>query len=332
MPPRLARLLAVVAAVALVGGAFVVRGALSNDDPDAVRAGIADPQEREVSEFRLVCDPDVGEAACEAVASLPGVVEVVPLALQEVIDDATGDGAPPDWDLWLTLDPMPGVLDTARSEAQLSPMTSADPVALASSPLAVLADPERLAEVCPAGEPTWDCLAQAARPPIAAPVVASSTGTVIAAAATDAMVAAEGTTLDDAGISAPSTMVALDRVEALFDESPQTSLAAQAGLLNQPGQASGVITIEGLARISADTPQGRNRRLAVLLIEPSVTVGVVLVGLGLQAENALAAVGEVAEDQTVRDALAEGGWTGAAALTNGMPQPDLVYALREELG
>ena len=61
-------------------------------------------------------------------------------------------------------------------------------------------------------------------------------------------------------------------------------------------------------------------------------MGVVLAGLGERGAEALATVEPAITDQTVRDALAEGGWTGDPGSTTGLPRDDdLVYALREDL-
>ncbi len=57
----------------------------------------------------------------------------------------------------------------------------------------------------------------------------------------------------------------------------------------------------------------------------------VLAGLGPQAVDATRALENLVTGQTVGDALAEAGWDGAALLTTGLPDPDVVYAILEEL-
>jgi hypothetical protein len=131
MPPRLARLLAIVAAVVLLVGAFALRGALMGDDDEGVTAGSGsgagsgtEPEgPLDEGPFQVLCDLDLGEAACEAVegSRLVNEVEVVARSgVARLLEEEGGD----QWDVWLTLDPMPGALDAQRQQEGLDPLTS----------------------------------------------------------------------------------------------------------------------------------------------------------------------------------------------------------------
>ncbi|HEU5151150.1 MAG TPA: hypothetical protein VFU19_11665 [Iamia sp.] len=332
MPPRLARLLAALAAIALVAGAFVVRGALAGDDGGDDRAGTGDrrhgaPGDGDGAPVRLVCDEDVGEEACAALADAAGAeVEVLPAG--EVIERAVAADA--DWDAWLTLDGVPGVLDVALDEEDLPLLVQGDPVPVASSPLALLALPD---QPCEGDTVAWTCLAdpaQATRNGVAVPSADTALGILARAAGATGL--AGGPDLDRSFLDTSEA----DLLRDLLGDSPReagTTTAAQTASLFSPGVSSAAVTIEGLARVQARKIRGQERGLRVLPVEPTVAVGVVLVGLSERGDGAVAALQEVASGQTVQEALDEAGWTGEAGPTTGLPDnPGLIYALREELG
>lgn len=330
MPPRLARLLAAVVAVALVAGAFALRGALADDDEATTTGdgptGTTEARGDDDRTYRVLCDEDLGEAACAAVADLPGVAEVEVRAAGEVLATAGDPDVP--WDAWLTLDPMPGVLDTARGEAALEAVTGeAEPVA--SGPLAVLsfgASPVDCGTTV-----TWTCLLdQDVNPRVAIPSPDTSLGTLAIAAAATGLQGDTGYSIADY-----QRTDAADAVRTFVDRSPTAAGATsdrQTAAMLQPGAAAAAVTVEGLAALRADTVQGGNRGLEVLALDPGVVVGVVLAGLGPAGDDAVATLAPGLTDQTVREALAKGGWTEDPDRTSGLPAPDLVYALREELG
>ena len=112
MPPRLARLLAIVAAVVLVIGAFALRGSLSGgDDEEGVSTGSGsgagsasgtEPRETDDGPFQVLCDVDLGDAACEALEGSALVDEVEVVSRGSVAGLLEGDGGER-WDAWLTL-------------------------------------------------------------------------------------------------------------------------------------------------------------------------------------------------------------------------------------
>lgn len=333
MPPRLARLLAIVAAVVLVVGAFALRGALSGDDGEGVTAGSGsgsgtEPEgSSDEGRFDVLCDLDLGEAACDALddSALTDDVEVVPRgSVAGLLEGEGGDR----WDAWLTLDPMPGAMDAERAEDGLPPLTDLEAlVPVASSTLAVLTYGD--SPFTCATTVTWSCLTEPVRPGVAIASPSTSVGAVSLAAGAAALM---GTT--DFGSRQFEGDPARDDLADLLDEVPPgggPTTASQTGAMLQPGSASAAITTTGLADLRAGTAQGRGRGLRTAALTPEVTVGVVLAGLGPQAVDSTRALENLVTGQTVGDALAEAGWDGAALLTTGLPDPDVVYAILEEL-
>ncbi len=328
MPPRLARLLAVVVAAGLVAGAFAVRGALADDEDETVSAGTGrDPAVQEEGSFQVLCDADLGEDVCAAVEGLDRVDDVQVVTADEVLDAAAAEELAA-YDAWLTLDPMPSVVDTARSVDDLPPLTAEGARAeVASATLGVLT-----AETSPleCGDPVdWGCLVEPVRPGVAIPGPATSIGTVSLAAGAAALL---GTT--DFGIDQFRSSSASDELADLLDDvegAAGSTTRRQTDSMLNPGTASAAITTTALARSRADTIRGRDRGLVVLPLLPEVVVGVVLVGLGSAGEDAVLALEEGVLDQTVAEALGAAGWDGRPATSTGLPDPDVIYALRERL-
>jgi len=312
-----------VAALALVAGAFALRTALADDDGGSVRAGGDGPGSGD-GPFRILCDDDLG-AACEALAGQPGVASVVVVragdAVERLSGEASGDDAA--YDAWLTLDPWPAMLASAGGDGPPLAVTEAVPVA--SSPLALLIDPE--ASGCE-DDATWACLTEPARNPVGVASLATATGPLVLA---HAAVGLEGDT--DFGVNQMEDTTRADLADLLRvvgSERSRTAAEQAEGLL-QPGRFSAVAGPEGGARDLAARPQGRRRGLVVAVLAPEATLGVVLAGLGPRGSAAVATLRAVVTGQTVGRALAEGGWTGPASRTRGLPDPDVIYRLQEDL-
>jgi len=130
--------------------------------------------------------------------------------------------------------------------------------------------------------------------------------------------------------SAPAS----DELADLLDDVPRssgTTTEEQTAAMLLPGPTSASVTYSGLADSRADTAQGRGRGLQRAALTPSITVGVVLAGLGPSGLDATRALEDLVTGQTVGVALEEAGWDGPAVLTTGLPDPDVVYAILEEL-
>ncbi len=309
MPPRLARLLAVVVAAGLVAGAFVVRGVLTDDDggEQVVMPG-SDQPTADGERYRIACDADLGEQACEAVAGVAGVDEVVMVAWADVRDD---EDLP--YDAWLTLDPMPAVLDQVRPG-----VLTGEPAAVASSPLALLTRDEDVdcAE--------WACILDGK---IGVPGRDTSAGVVIASGVYTGLAGPDEVETRGIGVFEDDAEVR----DGLRDLTDELDLERQeAKLVTQVGSYAGVVTIGGRAdlRIERNPAAGLER----VLLDPEVVVGVVLAGIGGKGGPAVEALGDALKGKTVRDALGAGGWTGAPGRSAGLPDADVIYRLQEELG
>lgn len=150
------RILAVVAAVAMVAAALVVRGNL-DDGGDGSGPSGATP--------RIVCATELA-AVCEALDDDQGsrvetTVEAVDETAKRLI--ALGPDEAPALDGWLVTAPWPEIVDGTRTRAGGRPLLAAGAV-LARSPavLAVRADrSEVLANAC-GGQASWKCLGEVA--------------------------------------------------------------------------------------------------------------------------------------------------------------------------
>jgi hypothetical protein len=152
------RLLAIVVAVALVGGAVLIRGAIDDGGGDGSSSGDGNQ--------RLLCSTEVA-AACDELSRETGIeVDVAPAGdtVAQLSTLTDGDAASLGYDGWLTLERDAAIVRDARSRAQLSPVleTPSDPIG--RSPLVLAAWKERAAVLAPTcgGTLTWKCLGDVA--------------------------------------------------------------------------------------------------------------------------------------------------------------------------
>lgn len=324
MPPRLARLLAIIVAVGLVAGAFFLRGRVAGDDDGGSDTSGERPggdDEEPSAGFRVLCDEDLG-AACDAVRALDGVdreaFDVLP-AGEAVEAMSTGVGA---FDAWVTLDPLPGVLDAAAG----SPVAGDGSVALASSDVAVLTyDDDRLG--CAAAT-DWTCLATAAGGnDVGLPDLDTATGIAVLGHAAVGLLGKA-----DFGIGeVRNAEETVDQLDALLESGAPRPTADQVDtLLVQQGSYDAAVTTLALARQQASTTRGEAGGLVAVELGPPATLGVVLAPIGAGGERAVDRLKGDITGQTVRDALSEAGWADDPAPSSGLPDPDVLYALQQE--
>ena len=322
MPPRLARLLAILAALALVIGAFVLRGALAGDDDAGGEetAATGDGPSPGGGSYRVACDEDLGDAACEAIGDLAGVRSVEILAATEAVAAMAGDDVP--YDAWVTLDPWPAILDVERSEATEEPIVSGEPVPVASSGVALLTYETRGIE-CP-DPATWGCLVeQAPTVGIGVPALDTAAGTLILGHAADGLI-----DRSDFGYADIVDTDVAGQLQDLLDSGVPRPTAAQARTSLQPGNYRAVVTVAGLARRLAASPQGKRSGAVVTALDPAATIGVVLAPIGRNGEAAVERLKGGVTGQTVSRALDEAGWTGKAKASAGLPAFDVLYRLK----
>lgn len=336
MPPRLARLVAIVAAIALVGGAFVLRGVLAGDDEGTVSAGGPGGDSGSDGPLRIICDEDLGDA-CDAIAKIdgldPGAFEV--MSVSEAVEAMTGEDATVvPYDVWITLDPWPQILDVAREQERLTPVSEpddsgAEPLILASSTPVILTSDS--ATECDAPV-DWGCLAMEAADgaDIGLPTLRSAAGTLVLANAASGLI---GET--DFGIDEVRDITISEQLNDLLESATSGDLADQATeIVTQRGKFDALATIDGLATDAAGTVRGQQQDLTVFPLEPPATLGVVVAPIGPDGPSGVERLRDLLNDeatgQTVTNALADAGWSGPATRSDGLPDPDLLYALNEE--
>lgn len=147
------RLLALVAAVAMVVGAVTLRSRLDEDGARVAATG----------SLRLVCSAEVAEA-CTRLAEIDPRVSVMVEEAAATADRLGGDGpGDADPDGWLVAGPWASFVAEPRRQAGRPPLTEG-PV-LARSAVGLVVWPERaevLAALCPNTEVNWKCVGDVA--------------------------------------------------------------------------------------------------------------------------------------------------------------------------
>lgn len=151
----MARILALVAALGLVAGAVVLRGAIADDDDNGGGGGGSD------SLGVIWCDPLLADA-CEAAADGADVELIEPGDALAQLGDAEAEPSTTPPSMWVTAGDWPGILAVTSDSDDVA--TFGEATAVASTPLAVAgnkANLDQLATGCDA-DLAWSCLAAAA--------------------------------------------------------------------------------------------------------------------------------------------------------------------------
>ncbi|HET7722486.1 MAG TPA: hypothetical protein VFK43_21150 [Acidimicrobiales bacterium] len=299
------RLLAVVAAAAMVAGSIAIRSRMDRREEDRTNP------------LRVVCAAELG-TVCDALKRTSAQVTVEPAPATA---DRLGRAENPEIDGWLVPAPWPQIVDGRRRG--LPPLFADVSQPLARSPLVIVMS-RALADRC-----EWKCLGEAAGRKQAKPGHPdpgdNALGALVVAQAAAAFfgrtVDLSTLDLDDAAFAA--WFRALERATpplisggSPLDEMLGTGFAAY--------DAVGTIEAEAAPTLAVSAVRDR---VTLLYPEPMATVDVVLAGSGSRLR-------EVAGGDTVRKALAEAGWrvdargTPPLPATNGLPSPGFIDALR----
>jgi hypothetical protein len=323
------RVLAVVAAAAMIAGALLLRSAL--DDRKQERGRV----------YSLVCAEDLAAACDEVSRDHPGRVEVKVEPAGITADRLVRVDGEPGIDGWLVTAPWREIVDGARRSSGLVPIFAAGaPPAMARSQLAMVAWKERAEALAGRCSPlTWKCLGEVAGTPGGwasvggrpewGPVKpghadASTDGQgllVLGQAAADYFGRNDLSTadLDDDGFQ--RWLTGLERAVPPSARSPLTSM-----LQRGPAAYDAVGTTK--AEAGAVARVARRDALAVLYPAPMATADVVLATVPGDRGDRLRDI----VTGTARDALLHAGWDkpDAAGLppTDGLPSPGLLDALR----
>jgi hypothetical protein len=297
------RLLALVVALALVGGALYLRS--ERDDKGGDDAGGAGGNEQPAGPTRLVCASELG-AICRDVA---GEDVTVTIEDSNTTFDRLITKAEPDLDAWLAFDPWPEMVDAERERVTLEPLFVDRTVRLARSRLAALGP----ADLGPCG---WRCLGDrsiAEELRLGLPELNGGLGLLIVGAATAGYFARADIATND--FDQPfedwlSSLLALARVE----RSPVLSILQSRAFLDV------ALSVESDAKPRFDTAApDRKAGLALLYPDPVASVDAVLAG----------SPGGLNGDLTGR--LLEAGWSAPDAAPSGLPNAGVLLALRERL-
>jgi hypothetical protein len=304
MPPRIAKLLAVVVALAMVGGALLVRSRIADDDDGP--GGDGDPREKFtvmfISELEEICrklEPEGIEVEVEDAGTTA---------------DALVDGRP-DFDAWVTIDPWPQMVDIGRQQAQ-QPDLFGRPEAVASSDLVLLLAGETSAEC------GWECVVEASgeQQEIGIPPDDSGFGVQVVG---EAFSSRMGTT----EFSRQDIQDESQWLDRLLDFEPATD--AERRMATQ-GTAAYIAagTTEQRATTVLGTPGGDRQNLHLGTPEVPARADVVVAAVaGSDSGDRLQGL---FTGQTARTAFEDEGWSTPVEGQTGLPAADLLVALREE--
>ena len=333
------RVLALVAAVAMVGGAYAVRGGgfgdLGGEDGTATAGG--GPAEV----LRLVCAAELA-SVCELVAEADERIEVEQQAPGGTAD-ALVRGEEIAADVWLTPRPWVGVVEAL---ADRDPFGTATDV-LARSPL-VLAAFDRTVPDC-GGDPVgWRCIGDAAgrlRPGIEG--LDDTGGLFTLGQAGTSFFGGEGYATND--FEAPPEdggPAFTEWAGTLLRAVPRSTLGTPLATMLRTDTATYdfAATIEAVA-VSAIRGTRQEGSLQVTYPSPMATVDVVAVPVAGGEEAAQAELLDLLAGEDGRQALAQAGWRVAGealapgldpdvrlAPEDGLPEPGVLAALRDRLG
>jgi hypothetical protein len=340
-----ARILALLAAVAMVAGAVAVRGAMDDDE------------ERTTTALRLVCSTELA-AVCDALAAdgrsdVRATVEAAADTAARLT--AVGQGEDAGLDGWLVAGPWPAIVDEAR-EREAKDTLLDDGAVLARSPLVLAVWPDRdtvLKRHCEGGTVGWKCLGENAgeqwssiaggdarwgpvKPGL--PPVSTATGLAVLGAATTAWFG-DRPVASSADLEEGAYQDWLDRLLRAVPRN--TAATVETALQRGPAAFDAVGTIEAEAGpLLARTARPVKPRL--LYPEPVATADVVLGTTGGRAAELLR---ELVSGAAGRRALAAAGWrvdgeTLAPGLDptrrlpdgSGLPSAGVLEALRRRAG
>lgn len=331
------RLLALVAAVAMVAGAMFVRGRLDQREEDKVDR----PQLHCVTELLDVCRA-LGTASTE--------IDVILQSAGDTIDLITALEGDKGIDAWLTIEPWADMAEQARRARSLPDLFERERLPIGRSPVGAAVWPDRLQAMtthCKTPNLTWKCLGQVAAKKQWADVTGGNAIwgpvkvglanaedhpvalTILAAATQDYF--GGRTDLSSADLEDPGFQ---DWLTALKDTAPTAQRSFNEVLAAGPSvadvHASTEAEVLGPLNASARLPKP-----VLIYPSPVMTADLVLVTVAGRAGDRLR---EIVEDEVRKD-MAEAGWrvegeqvpkgaTLPIPAGNGLPDAGFLAALR----
>lgn len=311
----MARLLAAVIAIALIGAAVMYR--TRGEGGDGVGRRDGEP-------LTLVCTTELGEVCRSLEESDERIRLTVEPAWRTV--ERLLEEVPEAPEAWLAAGPWPQLVDEERKRRNLNPLFDSTD-ALAASPLVAVIETQKLAQLPCATSPTWSCLAgasvgnqQAPRLRLGMPTPATeAAGTLVVAAAVGSAVGeAEYARNDFEGL--PPEALATGTTEAVAATARSGGNSAKLFFGSSGGAFldAWAATEAELAPILAVSV----RRDALTVVEPTPNA-IVTATLGQS--------GDRLDANNVTDALRDAGWDSPPPDPgeDGLPSPGVLVALSE---
>lgn len=301
-----ARLLAVIAAVGMIAGAFAYRYGLPGDGGDTGGGGAS-------GRGGVVCASELGPV-CDALdgATVEPAAETAERLLGAATAQAGGVGA------WVVASPWPQMVDDARALASRAPLFAEQREALATTPMVAVARRGQLPAACTT--PSWRCLGDAAQDPafrIGADGRSTTFGLFARAAALGGFFGNTDYATNDLD-EQPEARTWIDNLERRLAAAPGFGARNLDGFVLQQGSASVYLTSGAAAARLADNPQ-----FEVSSPQEPVTVVAVIASPARGASRV--------DGEQLRDALEGAGWSRVSgdATTTGLPSPGVLLALSE---
>ena len=305
------RLLAVLAAIGMIAGAFVYRYGVPGGGSDG--NGGAGGGDGDGGESAIVCAAELGAAVCDAIDG--AVVEPAGETADRLIAARTTEESAIGG--WVAPGPWPAMVDDARTRASRPKLFATSSTALADAPIvAVIRKGQQPAGCAP--EVTWKCLGDAAQAPtfrIGGDAPTTSTGLFLRAAAVSGFFGRTDWAINDLD-EQPESRTWLDNLNQRLAQAPGFGAGSLESFRLQRGSAS--VYVSGGA---AANNQGGNVEFDVRTPTPAVTVAV--------AYTRAARNGRDLDVGRLRDPLGQAGWqVRPNAKTEGLPSPGVLLALR----
>ena len=313
-----ARVLAVLAAVAMIAGAFVYRYGSPFDGGDG---GGGSGSNGDGEAAVVVCAEELGTDVCDAVDAGGREVVVEPAATTaDRLIAARGFG---DAHIagWLAPGPWPAMVDDARARASKARLFASKGRGLADTPLVAVTRKGQTVAGCPA-EITWRCVGDAAQQPafrVGADPASSSSRLFLRAAALNGLFgnATWATNdLDSPPDGVPDPNAWLGSLDQHFTQAAGFGAPSLNDFVVKPGAANAFLTTGASAKGAPGASFDTRTPAPAARIAATYT--------------AAAQGGHQIDADKATDALGKAGWeVKPGAKTEGLPSPGVLLALRE---
>lgn len=311
------RLLAVVAAIAMIGGAFVYRYGVPGGG-DGGSDGTGSGNGGGVDAGAVICAAELGPDVCEAVGD---DVTFEPAATTADRLVSAGSAAEAGIAVWIVPGPWSQMVDAARGTTR--PALFAKPEVIASSPLVAVTKKAQPIATC-AGAVTWRCLGDAAQDPafrLAADPDTNTVGLLVRAAALGGFLGSADYASNDLD-EVPDASNWLGNLDRSLDRAGSFGAGTVARFVAAPAVAQGYVTTAAAAGLATSRPE-----LVVSAPTPAAVVGVIIA-------RPVRATGKGDVDvDGLRKALVAAGWKAEPPPgDDGLPSPGVLVALRGRVG